>query len=149
MEDFMRFFVATAIAALISACSTVTPTSDGLIEPVEAIRAANNDPAYGIRGEFVLTVKAIDSYPQWSFLNSEQDYRDQRNLTIKMPTAILPKLEQRLGVTFQGLKSRRLVVLGVAKRARIDFVTDGRPTGKYYYQTHVLVDSPTQVRLAE
>ena len=144
----MRFLV-VALAALISACSTVSPTSNGWIEPVEAIRGANNDPIYGVRGEFLITVKALNSYEEWSFLNSEQDYRDQRNLTVKLPTAVLPKLEQRLGVPFQELKGHKLLVLGAAKRARIDFVTDGRPTGKYYYQTHVLVESPTQVRLAE
>ena len=145
----MRSLVLIAIALFICACSTVPTNSRGWIDPVDAIRAANDDPRHGVRGEFIITVKALDSYPERSFLNSEKDYRDQRNLTIRMPTSIVPKLEERLGVKFQGLKNRRLVVLGVAKRNRIDFVADGKPTGKYYYQTHVQVDSPTQIRFAE
>lgn len=145
----MRMSVAIAAAILVSACSSVPTDSRGWIEPVEAIRAANDDPVHGIRGEFIITVKALNSYEERSFLNSELDYRDQRNLTVRMPTAIVPRLEQRLGVRFQDLRNRRLVVLGVARRARIDFVTDGRPTGKYYYQTHVQVDSPTQITFAD
>lgn len=147
----MRSLIATAvtIAALVCGCSTVSTNSKGWIEPVEAIRAANNDPMYGVRGEFIITVKAFDSNPEQSFLNSENDYRDQRNLTIRMPTSITPKLEQRLGVSFRDLKNRRLIILGTAKRMRINFMNDGKPTGKYYYQTHIQVDSPTQIRFAE
>lgn len=145
----MRLLAVIATAALISACSTVPTNSRGWIEPVDAVRAANDDPVYGVRGEFIITVKALDSNPEWSYLNSERDYRDQRNLTIRLPTSITPKLEQRLGVKFQDLKNRRLVILGVAKRNRINFMNDNRPTGKYYYQTHVQVDSPTQIKFAE
>ncbi|WP_460709498.1 hypothetical protein [Lysobacter terrae] len=145
----MRLFAAIALAILLSSCSTTPTNSQGWIEPLDAIRAANDDPDHGVRGEFIITVKALDSYKDRSFLNPEQDYRDQRNLTIKMPTAMVPDLEHRLGVKFQELKNRRLVVLGVAKRTRIDFISDGRPTGKYYFQTHVLVESPTQIRFAD
>ncbi|MBO9715627.1 MAG: hypothetical protein J7507_02190 [Pseudoxanthomonas sp.] len=145
----MRFLTLLVIAISLSACSSVPANERGWIEPVDAVRAANDDPAYGVRGDFVLTVKALASYPERSFLNSETDYRDQRNLTVRMPTSIVPELEQRLGVRFADLKNRRIVVTGLAKRARIDFLEDGRPSGKYYYQTHVRVDSPTQVRFAE
>jgi hypothetical protein len=147
--ELMRRFLVAVTIILVSACSSVRTNPNGWIEPLEAVRMANEDPAYGIRGEFVVTVKALDSYPERSFLNSELDYRDQRNLTIRMPTSMLPKLEERLGVKFHDLKGRRLVVTGVAKRARIDFVTDNKPTGKYYYQTHVSVDSATQIRFAQ
>ncbi|WP_407352514.1 hypothetical protein [Luteimonas sp. R10] len=145
----MRLLIALAMAAMLAACSTVPRNTQGWIEPVDAVRAANDDPLNGVRGHFVLTVKALNSYSDRTFLNSERDYRDQRNLTVKMPTSMVPSLEQRLGVGLQGLKNRRLVVLGVAKRVRIDFLADGRPTGKYYYQTHVQVDSPTQVSFAD
>ena len=145
----MRLLAVIAISLLACSCSSVPTNSKGWIEPTDAIRAANDDPRYGDRGEFVITVKALDITPYRSYLNSEMDYRDQRNLTIRMPTSIVPDLEKRLGVKFQDLKNRRLVILGVAKRNRIDFVADGKPTGKYYYQTHVHVDSATQIKFAE
>ncbi len=119
------------------------------LTPYEAIQLAAADPANGVTGVFEFEVRGSGKDKRFVYLNSEKDYRDQRNLTIRMPTSILPKLEQRLGVKFQDLKNRRLVILGVAKRNRINFVNDGQPTGKYYYQTHVHVDSPTQIKFAE
>lgn len=144
----MRFVMAVIVALLVCACSSVPASRRGWNQPVDAIRGANDDPLHGLRGEFVFTVRASASRRQWSFLDSERDYRDQRNLTIEMPTTMLPALQQRLGVPFRDLENRRLVVLGVAKRVRINFVIDGRPSGKYYYQTHVRVDSPAQIRFA-
>ena len=144
----MRLLVVAALAALIAACSTVPSGPDGWIEPVDAIRAANNDPLYGLRGHFVLTVKAIGSQGDWTYLNSETDYRDQRCLAVRMPTSMIPKLEQRVGAALQEVKGRRIVVLGVARRVRIDLNSNGRPTGKYYYQTQIQADSPTQVEFA-
>lgn len=145
----MRLLMVCAIALLACACSSVPTDSKGWIEPVEAIRAANDDPAYGVRGEFIMTVKGFGADQKWSYLNSERDYRDQRALTIRMPTSIIPELEKRLGVKFKDLAGRRLVVLGTAMRVRIDFLQDGKRTGAYYYQTHIKVDSATQVRLVE
>ena len=145
----MRLLVFALIAAFTTACSTVPKNSNGLIEPVDAILAAHNDPLYGVRGEFVLTVNGLNSFEKESYLNSEADYRDRKSLNIRMPTSIVPGLEQRLGVAFQDLKGRKLTILGVAKRVRIDFVENGRRTGKFYYQTQVHVHSPTQVKLAE
>lgn len=145
----MRLLVIAALVVLVSACSTVPSDSNGWIEPLDAIRAANDDPSYGVRGHFVLTVKAMGSQGDWTYLNSENDYRDQRCLTIRMRTSMVPQLEQRLGVGLQEIKGRRIVVLGVARRTRIAFIANDRPTDKYYYQTHVQADSPTQIEFAD
>ena len=145
----MRKLPSLALATLLLvACNTVPTNSNGWIEPAEAVRAANDDPALGIRGHFVLTVRAVGSQGDRTFLNSEKDYRDQTNLTISMRTAMAHKVAERLGVTLDQLKNRRIVVLGHARRVRIGLFDEGRPTGKYYYQTHVWVDSPTQVEFA-
>ncbi len=144
----MRQLMVFLVAAMLCACASVPMNAKGWIDPVDAIRAANDDPSYGVRGSFVLTVKAIGSRQGWTYLDSERDYRDQRNLAIRLPSAMVPKLEQRLGVALDALKNRRIVVLGVARRVRVDFLAGGHPTGKYYYQTHVAVHSPTQVDFA-
>ena len=145
----MRLLTIIAVIILMAACSSVPTDSRGWIEPMEAIRAANEDPAHGVRGDFIITVKAQAALENHAYLNSELDYRDQRNLTIRMPLAMVPKLEEHLGVEFGHLKNRRLVVSGVARRVRIDFIDDGGPTGKYYYQTHVRVNHPSQIRFAD
>lgn len=148
MHSLLRAVALVFLVAVACACSPVTSKQDW-IEPIDAINAANNDPVHGVRGKFIITVKGLDSYPQESFLNSERDYRDQRCLTIRIPTSLLPELEQRLGLAFADLRHRRLVVLGVARRQRIEFFRGNMPTGKYYYQTHVAVSSATQITLAD
>lgn len=145
----MRLLTIIILAILIAACSSAPTDSRGWIAPMEAIRAANEDPTHGVRGDFIITVKAQAVLENHVYLNSELDYRDQRNLTIRMPLAMVPVLEEHLGVEFGHLKNRRLVVSGVAKRVRIDFIDDGGPTGKYYYQTHVRVNKPSQIRFAD
>ncbi len=145
----MRLLTIIAVIILMAACSSVPTDSRGWIEPMEAIRAANEDPAHGVRGDFIITVKAMAALENHAYLNSELDYRDQRNLTIRMPLSMVPRLEEQLGVKFGHLKNRRLVVSGVARRVRIDFIDDGGPTGKYYYQTHVHVNHPSQIRFAD
>lgn len=145
----MRSWFITILLVFATASSAAPKKRPDWIEPMDAIRAANDDPQHGVRGHFVLTIKAIGADEEWTYLNSERDYRDQRCLTIRVPNAILPRLERRLGVPLKQLKGRRIVVLGEARRARIDFMSDDRPTGKYYFQTHVLADNPTQFEFAD
>ncbi len=137
------------LAVCLSGCASVERNDRGWIDPQEAIRAANDDPQHGVRGHFVMTVKAIGGQHDRTFLNSELDYRDQRNLTIVMKTSLVPEVERRLGVPLKELKNRRIVVLGTARRARILFLDEsGKPSGKYYFQTHVPVTSATQIDFA-
>ena len=44
------------------------------------------------------------------------------------------------------LQGRTIRVDGEARRVRIDFLAGGRPTGKYYYQTHVVIERGEQLR---
>ena len=83
------------------------------------------------------------------YLNSELDYRDQRNLTIAiLPTAIAP-LEARFGQDLDRFfVGKNIVVSGAAQRVKIAFFSNGQLTDKYYYQTHVDVRDADQLRLA-
>lgn len=145
----MRLLCTVLLFLSLGACSTVATTPQGWIEPVDAIRAANNDPTYGVRGSFLMTVRSTGEQGPWSFLDSEADYHDQRNLTVRMPTTLVPKLEEHLGLSLQELENRRIVVMGTARRVRIEFTENGRSTGKYYFQTQVQVDGTSQVQLAD
>jgi hypothetical protein len=141
----LSFLIATCMCA----CSTSPSSSKTWIEPIDAIFGANADPANGVRGEFVMTVRASASVGSWSYLNSELDYRDQRNLTVRLPSSLLPSLEAHLGLGLAQLENRRIVVEGVARRVRIDFLGNGAVTGKYYYQTQVDIERVAQVRVIE
>jgi len=48
-----------------------------------------------------------------------------------------------------GLIGRKIYVRGQARTVRIDFTVDAQPSGKYYYQTHVLVSDPVQIAVKD
>ncbi|MGN6739196.1 hypothetical protein [Dyella sp.] len=138
-----------ALFAALGGCATDPRiTSDARwIDPSQAVPLAAVAAPRGVSGVFALTVQAT-ARPVPRYLNSERDYRDQRDLTVVVLTAATEALAERLhGEPEHVLRGRRIRVAGWAKRMRIDFLADGRPSGKYYYQTHVLVTDATRIQL--
>lgn len=138
----------TLAAGLLSACASSAPGASSMVQPFAAIQAAAADPSRGLPGTFVLQVQNVSRLDAGVYLNSEDDYRDQRNLSIVVRRDALAGLEATYGAPLEkSLWGKRLLVNGVAKRVRIDFTVDGAPSGKYYYQTHVEVRDASQVRV--
>lgn len=82
------------------------------------------------------------------FLNSTPDYRDPRNVTVRFTAAAATAYRLKNGQDPDAaLKGKRILVYGFARQQRIDFVRYGVPTGKYYYQTHIVVADPDQVAI--
>jgi hypothetical protein len=80
------------------------------------------------------------------YLNSEFDYRDQRNLSISIAPDVARSVLSKSGAgNDEELRGRKIVVEGRAERVRINFTAYGRSTRKYYYQTHVRVDTADQI----
>ncbi|MGY3265559.1 hypothetical protein [Lysobacter sp. HA35] len=139
-----------ALCMLVAAgCSTTPPqtSSSNWIDPGQAVLRAADAPLTGVTGVFALTVRGTGRTDK-VHLNSQDDYRDPRNLSI----AVLPHAAADLEKTFGGpleqtLKGKRILVSGTAKRTRIDFTVDGQPSGKYYYQTHVVVTHASQIQV--
>lgn len=115
---------------------------------VEAVIAAAGASGAGVRGVFTITVRRAEAVGPRFFLNSEADYRDQRTLAIALHPRALPGLRARLGGDLRrAFLGKDVRVHGFARRERIDFTVNGRPTGKYYYQTHVAVTDARQVEV--
>jgi len=94
-----------------------------------------------------MTVKATGKTDR-VHLNSERDYRDQRNLSIAIEADAAAALAAILGAPPErALKGKQILVAGTARRAKIVFFAEGRPTDKYYYQTHVVVTKASQIQL--
>jgi hypothetical protein len=95
-----------------------------------------------------MTVRNVGKTPQGIFLDSETDYRDQRNLVIAMSPRLAAELARQYGSSKRHLlEGKRITVTGVARRVRIDLIANGQPTGKFYYQTHVRVQHAFQIGL--
>ena len=131
----------------LSACTNVGPHSSQLTPEQAIFRAADAAPA-PVPGTFVMTVKAVGSQNGIAYLNSELDYRDQRNLSIAIcPDAIAPLAAKFGGDLDKVLIGKTVAVSGAAMRFKIVFTINGAPTEKYYYQTHVDVCSAGQISL--
>lgn len=80
------------------------------------------------------------------FLNSESDYRDPRSVTVRFTPEAADAYRRKHGSAPDiVLRGKWILVYGYARQARIDFTQAGMPTGKYYFQTHIVVTDPDQV----
>lgn len=118
-----------------------------LISPPEAVVRAAEAAPKAVAGVFGLRVRATGWQNGVLYLNSETDYRDQRNLSVSIPPPVAAQLRQTYGVSDleSYFKGRRIAVDALAYRKQIWFVENGVPTDKYYYQTHVMVEQANQL----
>lgn len=140
--------------ALLAGCAS-TPTSPraadpetAWISPRQAVFMAADAAPGGVDGTFAMHVQATGTQGGMTYLNSELDYRDPRNLTVAVTPQAAAQLAQRLGgPALAALKGRDILVRGAARRTKIWFFANGRVTDKYYYQTHVNVTDAEQITL--
>jgi hypothetical protein len=118
------------------------------LRPEEAvIKAAQADVA-GIVAVYEVDVVRANEVGKDIFLGTQEDYRDQRNLAIAIRPSAFKQLMTRHGAPLaEKLKGRKLLVGGRARPVRIALTEDGKPTGKYYYQTHVVVTHANQIEV--
>ncbi|OQW77899.1 MAG: hypothetical protein BVN33_01765 [Proteobacteria bacterium ST_bin13] len=134
------FQVAVAAVMVVSA-PAIAQTTPLRLSPAQAVINAAEMPA-GIGGVFEMVVRATGRQDGFLYLNSEADYRDPRNLTIVVTPSLEKELSDRLGGPVEAAILKKVIaVRGIARKTRIDFVADGRPTGKYYFQTHLRIRS--------
>ncbi|MCH1919296.1 hypothetical protein L9G15_07610 [Shewanella sp. A3A] len=131
---------------LLGGCATTTSSTTVYSNTMDIISTAAAAAPEVVTGDYTLFIKAVGQQGNNVYLNTELDYRDQRNVTIVLPIPILP----RMGIhNFTGLEHHFLnhgvQIHGNAMRARIDFMRDHRPTEFYYYQTHIVVTNPTAI----
>ena len=144
---------AMVCTALLVAAPTVArdvaPPTDISIR--DAIWGAATDPERGVFGRFRMKVVETGRQDGTIYLNSERDYRDQRNLSVDIPAKVQKQLVTIYGTDAdRALRGRTILVTGVAQRVKIAFYGDkGQLTSKYYYQTHVVIVDPRQIQLAE
>lgn len=151
----VRLLILLLAAMTASACapglsqSAVDVSERYRLSPEQAvINAAHMES--GVAGVFEMVVRGTGRQNNRLFLNSQADYRDQRTLTLVLVPAVEQALANRLGGPVDEVLTGRLIAArGTAKRTRIDFLDGrGQRTGKYYYQTHLLLNSGDDLTVA-
>lgn len=143
------------LCALLAGCASAprnaaAPQNDASrIEPARAVQLAAAAAPLAVSGVFAVHVQASGSQHGVTYLNSERDYRDQRNLSVAIAPNVAEQLEMRYGKPpGEFFKDKDILVTGAARRVTIWFFSGGARTDKYYYQTHVRVTDLDQIRLA-
>jgi len=124
------------------------PCALGCLSPVDAITyAAYLAPRAGVAGEFVMPVRAVGFEKGRFYLNSETDYRDRNCLTVVISVETMKQIvgTDDLEKVRKHFIGKRVVTRGVARQVRIDFTNDDQPSGKYYYQVHLAINSKKQI----
>ena len=117
---------------------------------MEIIKSAAGSAPDGVEGEYVLKIKAAGKQGPFVYLNTEFDYRDQRSVTVAIHPSLVPLFVEKYGATPQEYFINKSVsVFGQAKRIRINFGLQGKPSGKYYYQTHIRVMDIAQIKVLD
>lgn len=145
----LRIFAVLALATFAACSSTETTQGKTYLSPQDAIFAAAEAVPEGVSASFKMTVVAGGTDRDGDvFLNSEEDYRDQRCLTLAISPSVALAYQDATGTPItEGLMGETLTIDGVAQRTRIDFISDGSRTGLYYYQTHIQVNDTSQIRI--
>ena len=139
------------LVLLVGCAGTHAPRSaasveDRWISPQQAVFLAATAAPAGVEGIYAMKVEATGTQGNHIYLNSELDYRDQRNLTVAISPSAAEQLAERFGEhPVSALKGQAILVRGSAIRTKIYFFANGRMTNKYYYQTHVNVRDADQI----
>jgi len=114
----------------------------------EAVRGVAEGAALTLPGQFAFVVKGGGRDAYRVFLNSQIDYRSPETLTVAVSGPALAALtEQVEGPPERRLIGRTIVVDGVAHRTRIDLMEGGLTTGRFYFQTHVVVEQAERIHV--
>jgi hypothetical protein len=154
-QSLLAFVFALTTLCVPAATRAAVPSP---LAPVEAIQlAAEAAPDRGVDGTFLVTVKATgeDKKRGEIYLNSELDYRDQRNLTIRIEPSAVRGLQAKFGKDLKAyFLGKTVLVTGAARRVTVYFgkprvsAVSGHIRNKYYFQTHVPVVNSEQILLA-
>jgi len=138
------------LTLFLSACSTTSNnfTSKNSNELMKVIQLSEAAAPNGVNGTFEMYIKATGAERSVVFLNTELDYRDRRNVSVALHPKLSKKLTELYGVAPEiYFVNKTIKATGTAKRVKILFISNGKPTKKYYYQTHIRVSSLKQIKV--
>lgn len=134
---------------LLAGCSSQTPFPQTANSPQQVISMAAEAAPQSVLATVALQVRAVGNQHDVTYLNSESDYRDQRNVSIAISPAARIKVETVFGGDLSKVAiGKHILVTGPARRVTIWFFdNNGQRSEKYYYQTQIPVSHPAQIQI--
>ena len=135
--------------ALLNACSVNVNT-----KPVQnltardAIELSEEAAPEGVSGIYSLLIKQHGKQGNTLYLNTQNDYRDRRNVSVVIPKHVQEQFIELHGEPIeQTVLNKSIMVYGKAHREKIWFFNQGKRSEKYYFQTHISINYATQIKL--
>jgi len=145
----MKYLILFSILIL-SGCSS-TPNIASKSKPtdiIQLIEKAKRRFPEGVRGTFQIPIKASGSKRGVVYLNSDLDYRDPKNITVALHPSTIESFSKSYGSSPESyFIDKTIEVTGKVERIKIYFYTNGKRTKKYYFQTHIRVNSLNQIKV--
>ncbi|MGB3727416.1 MAG: hypothetical protein WA981_16820 [Glaciecola sp.] len=142
----MKVILLTVVLFMVGCSSTSNPLVYS--NTMDVIGKAANAAPSKVYGKFLFKIQATGEQREIVYLNTELDYRDQRNITIALHPKILPQLEAKYGDSpTEVFIGKSIYVKGYAQRVRIGLFSEGRATGKYYFQTHIPISDISKIEI--
>jgi hypothetical protein len=102
----------------------------------------------GVKGTYQFFIKASGMRRGDVFLNTENDYRDRRNITLVLPKKLNSAFIKKYGsAPNRYFINKTVEVTGEVNRVIIDFISNGKPSGAYYFQTQLNIASLQQIKV--
>lgn len=121
---------------------------EGVIDPVQAVIYAAQSAPNAHTGTFGMQVRNLGSNPRYVYLNSELNYREQFNVSVRMDIEVARFLRRTYGQNWlDEIIGKQIEIEGEVKREEIWFVCNRERTNSYYYQTHIHVSRPEQFKI--
>lgn len=141
----MKIMTLILTLSLVGCVSTPSHRND--TDTMALIKAAADAAPRGVDGVYQFEIKASGTQRQRVYLNTELDYRDQRNITVSLTPQVAAEYAQKYGQPAENyFLNKSIRVRGSATRVKILFDSQ-KPNGKYYYQTHVPVIYTSQIKI--
>lgn len=135
---------------ILSACSSTSEISSSSkpTDIIQLIEKAKRRFPEGVQGTFQIPIKASGNVGGITYLNSNIDYRDPKNLTIEITPSIIELFTKTYGTPPVSYFVDKIIeVKGKVERIKISKWINGSRSKKHYYQTHIIVTTLNQIKV--
>ncbi len=142
------------LTALLSGCAATgtspvsNPSKIAYSDTMRIIADATAAAPNKVAGEYTFYIKAAGSVNGRVYLNTELDYRDQRNVTVALSRGMARHFDLKFKQPSEHyFIDKTIKVTGEAFRVKIAIPCNGEKTEMYYYQTHIRVTEKEQIEI--
>ena len=146
----MMKYILLLIVFMLTACNSTSEVSHQVNKTniIQLIEKAKKRFPDGVTGTFQLPIKASGNVGGTVYLNSDLNYKNQRNISVVLPINTIKAFTKHYGeppeTYFIG---KTIAVTGTVKRVKIYLYKNGKRSKKYFFQTHIKINKLNKINV--